>query len=100
MKWLIIIEKHHKLTYMEDKRIIKQIARVEEDNKHRKYKGVAFALRVGNKVDYVHIPTLPQQAFVYFENTSKLSAEERQKKYKKIQTRNTLLSTSPINKKL
>lgn len=50
---------------------------VQMEQASKKHSGVNFAILSNNSLEYAHIPTLPEQKFVYFENTSSLSAEER-----------------------
>lgn len=49
--------------------------------KHRK--GISFALRRGNSIEYVFIPSHPDQLFRYFINTSHMTNAERQDIYKR-----------------
>ena len=42
-------------------------------------KGISFAIVHGNSIEYVHIPTLPEQKHKYFFNPSHLTAEERKR---------------------
>jgi hypothetical protein len=41
--------------------------------------GISFVIRRGNSIEYVNIPTLPQQKHKYFYNPSSLTAEERKR---------------------
>ena len=49
--------------------------------KHRK--GISFALRRGNSIEYVFIPSHPDQLFRYFINTSHMTNAERQDIYRR-----------------
>ena len=42
-------------------------------------KGISFVICNGNTVEFVHIPTLPEQKHKYFFNPSHLTAEERKR---------------------
>ena len=61
---------------MDNIRIDKQ---VEDADKASRGKGVSFAMLYNNTLTYVNIPTTSHQRFVYFENTSKITNEEREK---------------------
>jgi hypothetical protein len=41
--------------------------------------GVSFVLIHGNTIEYVNIPSVPEQRFKYFFNPSHLTAEERKR---------------------
>ncbi len=62
-----------------------QMDTADKELKHKK--GIAFARLSGNQLDYVAIPSLPAQRFIYFENTSKLTNEERTKLKNKVITK-------------
>jgi len=49
------------------------------DKSAKMNKGISFAIVHGNNVEYVHIPTLPEQQHKYFFNPSHLTAEERKR---------------------
>lgn len=46
-------------------------------------KGICFAMRCGNTLEYVNIPNSPDQTFKYFHNSSHMTNEERQAIYKR-----------------
>ena len=54
---------------------------------------ISFARRIGNSIEMVTIPTTSFQKFRYFYNPSKLTEEERKKKYEKEITRSLLLDS-------
>ena len=56
-----------------------QIDKVEKSIAHKRYKGISFAILANNTLEYVNIPSVPAQRFIYFENTSKLTNEDRNK---------------------
>lgn len=41
--------------------------------------GISFVIQRGNNIEYVNIPTLPQQKHKYFYNPSSLTTEERKR---------------------
>lgn len=43
----------------------------------KQHSGISFTILSNNTLEYANIPTTPNQKFVYFENTSHLSREER-----------------------
>jgi hypothetical protein len=73
-------------------RIHKQIIDIETSLKHKSHKGISFARKVGNSVDYVNIPNVPEQNFIYFHNPSKLSNYER----RRLKTSTSVLITEPV----
>ena len=50
---------------------------VQIDQASKQARGISFAILSNNTLEYAHIPTISDQKFVYFENTSHLSREER-----------------------
>jgi len=55
---------------------------------------ISFARKIGNTIEMVTIPTTSFQKFHYFYNPSKLTTEERKKKYEKEITRSLLLDSA------
>lgn len=55
-----------------------QVASVEASILHKEHKGITFAQLSGNNLTYVNIPSVPAQRFIYLENTSKLTREQRE----------------------
>lgn len=60
--------------------------------------GICFAIRKGNSVDYMHIPTDPSQKFRYFVNTSHMTNAERQDIYRRKNEIKLLVSSVKVAK--
>jgi hypothetical protein len=77
---------------MDTNRLFAQIDRVDKSVAHKIHKGISFARIANNDIEYVNIPSTIEQRFVYLENTSKLSKDERDKLYKRAQEKLQVVS--------
>jgi hypothetical protein len=65
---------------MSPERLLTQIERVDKASCK---KGISFVTLESGELHYNNIPTLPEQKFVYLENTSKMTNAQRQEIYNK-----------------
>jgi hypothetical protein len=77
---------------MDTNRLFAQIDKVDKSVAHKIHKGISFARIANNDIEYVNIPSTIEQRFVYLENTSKLTKEERDKLYKMTQSKTTAIT--------